>query len=107
MSPETRNSPVGSPSPPGRPKVQCRPPANTITVASVTPSGTTTAYVSLYAPAGRRRWWWYSYRCGTCGTYQLGRARELSDVTGERRAGCGHLVSIVIARTYGTPESAA
>lgn len=68
---------------------------------------TPTAFVSLYAPAGRRRWWWYSYKCGTCGAYQLGRARDLESVTGERRAGCGHPVSIVIARTYGTPETAA
>jgi hypothetical protein len=57
------------------------------------------AYVSLYAPAGRRRWWWYSYRW--CGAYQLGRARQLEDVTGVRRAGCGHQVAIVIARIYG------
>jgi hypothetical protein len=107
MSPRKGNSPARSPLLPGRSEDQCRPPANTITAASVTPRRTTTAYVSLYAPAGRRKWWWYSYRCATCGTYQLGRARELEDVTGERRAGCGHLVSIVIARTYGTPESAA
>jgi hypothetical protein len=65
------------------------------------------AYVSLYAPSGRRRWWWYSYRCGTCGAYQLGRARQLEDVTGERRAGCGHQVAIVVARVYGHPETAA
>ena len=60
-----------------------------------------TAYVSLFAPAGRRRWWWYWYTCRTCSAYQLGRAPQLEDVTGTRRAGCGHLVSIVIARTYG------
>jgi hypothetical protein len=65
-----------------------------------------TAYVSLYAPTGRRKWWWYSYRCPECGAYQLGRARQLDHVTGIRKAGCGHLVEIVIARTYGRPEAA-
>jgi len=64
-----------------------------------------TAYVSLYAPAGRRRLWMYLYRCPTCGTYQLGRARQLDDVTGMRRAGCRHEVSIVVARVYGNPEA--
>jgi DNA-directed RNA polymerase subunit RPC12/RpoP len=59
------------------------------------------AFVSLWAPAGRRRWWWYSYRCGQCGRYQLGRASTLEDVTGIRTAGCGHRVTIAIARIYG------
>lgn len=63
-----------------------------------------TVYVSLYAPAGRRRWWWYSYRCQACGTYQLGRARELDRVTGVRKAGCGHAVEIVVSRVYRSPE---
>jgi hypothetical protein len=64
-------------------------------------------FVSLYAPSGRRRWWWYSYRCARCSTYQLGRARDLAGVTGQRRAGCGHMVEIVVARIYGSPEAAA
>ena len=59
------------------------------------------AYVSLYLPAGRRTWHWYSYRCRTCGLYQLGRARRIEDVAGARRASCGHQVNIVIARVYG------
>lgn len=59
------------------------------------------AFVSLYAPVGRRRWWWYSYRCAVCERYQLGRAPRLEDVTGIRTAGCGHRVNVVIARTYG------
>ncbi len=63
-------------------------------------------FVSLYEPVGRRRWWWYSYKCGACGTYQLGRARELDQVTGTRKAGCGHQVEIVIARTYSSPGAA-
>ncbi len=59
------------------------------------------AYASLYLPSGRRRWHWYAYNCRTCGLYQLGRARELENVTGVRRAGCGHEVTVVIARVYG------
>lgn len=60
-----------------------------------------TAYVSLFVPSGRRRWWWYWYTCRTCGAYQLGRARQLADVTGARRGGCGHWVRIAVARVYG------
>lgn len=59
------------------------------------------AFVSLYAPVGRRRWWWYAYSCRVCGRHQLGRARQLDDVAGIRRAGCGHRVNVVIARVYG------
>lgn len=59
------------------------------------------AYVSLFVPAARRRLWWYWYRCPICDTYQLGRARQLADVTGVRRGGCGHKITIVIARAYG------
>lgn len=58
-------------------------------------------YVSLYEPTGRRTWWWYAYSCRTCGRYQLGRAPRLEDVTGPRRAGCGHWLTIMVARTYG------
>ena len=65
-----------------------------------------TAYVSLYAPSGRRHWWWYSYRCPTCSAYQLGRARDLAAVTGQRRAGCGHTLEIVVARVYSSPGTA-
>jgi hypothetical protein len=59
------------------------------------------AFVSLYEPTGRRRWWWYSYRCTACSTCQLGRAPRLGDVAGERRAGCGQRVIVVIAPVYG------
>jgi hypothetical protein len=64
-------------------------------------------FVSLYEPIGRRRWWWYSYRCPTCGAYQLGRAKGLDGVTGERRAGCGHWIRVNVARVYGQPGAAA
>jgi hypothetical protein len=60
-----------------------------------------TAYVSLFLPAGRRRWWHYHYRCAQCGMYQLGRAPRLENVTGPRRASCGHQVNIAVARVYG------
>lgn len=65
------------------------------------------APASVYAPLGRRRYWWYAYHCKTCGTYQFGRAKTLDAVTGTRRAGCGHLVSVMIARTYNRTEAAA
>jgi hypothetical protein len=64
-------------------------------------------YVSLYVPLGRRRWWWYSYRCPACGAYQLGRAKSLDEVTGDRRAGCGHKIRVNVARVYGQPGVAA
>lgn len=63
-------------------------------------------FVSLYEPIGRRRWWWYSYRCPVCGIYQLGRGRSLDAVTGDRRAGCGHWICVNIARVYGQPGAA-
>jgi hypothetical protein len=59
------------------------------------------APASVYAPLGRRRYWWYSYGCRTCNTFHFGRARELDGVTGVRRAGCGHKVQVMIARLYG------
>ena len=60
-----------------------------------------TAFVSLFMPSGRRTWHWYWYTCRTCGAYQLGRARQLEDVTGTRRASCGHQVNIAVSRIYG------
>lgn len=80
-------------------------PPSVTDIATVTRSPRRTAHVSLFAPTGRRRWWWYSYRCPACRSYQFGRARELDRVTGNRRAGCGHEVEIVIARTYRSPEA--
>lgn len=64
------------------------------------------AFVSLYAPAGRRTYWWYAYSCRTCGRYQLGRRARLEDVAGIRTGGCGHKVSITIARIYGQTGAA-
>ena len=59
------------------------------------------AYVSLWAPAGRRRQWMYSYRCGKCGVYQFGRRGDLASVAEIRRAGCGHLIRVIISKIYG------
>ena len=65
------------------------------------------APASVFAPGGRRRSWWYTYPCRTCGTHHFGRAKELGGVTGVRRAGCGHLVLVMIARVYGRAGSEA
>jgi hypothetical protein len=62
------------------------------------------APASVFGPVGRRRFWWYTYRCRICGAYLFGRARSLEDVTGERRAGCGHRVQVMAARIYAQPE---
>jgi hypothetical protein len=64
-----------------------------------------TARVSLLWPSDRRRCWWYVVTCRTCARPHLGRSRELADVTRTRRLPCGHWVEIVIARTYGRPDS--
>jgi hypothetical protein len=64
-------------------------------------------FVSAYEPVGRRHCWWYAYRCPLCRAYQFGRATSLDKVTGQRRGGCGHQLTIMIARTYGRPGAAA
>jgi hypothetical protein len=62
------------------------------------------APASVFGPVGRRKSWWYTYRCATCGAYLFGRARDLDAVIGERRAGCGHKVQIMAARIYTQPN---
>jgi hypothetical protein len=62
------------------------------------------APASVFGPVGRRKSWWYTYRCSVCSAYLFGRARSLDAVTGQRRAGCGHRVQIVAARIYSQPE---
>ena len=61
------------------------------------------APASVFGPVGRRRYWWYTYRCRSCGAHLFGRARSLEEVTGERRAGCGHRVQVMAARIYTQP----
>lgn len=63
------------------------------------------AYVSLYAPHGRRRLWWFAYLCAHCGYGHFGRVSDEASVEGLRRSGCGRLVWIVVARTYRGHES--
>lgn len=63
------------------------------------------APASVFAPDGRRRLLHFTYPCRVCGSYNFGRTRALADVTGLRRATCGHLVSVMIARTYGSEAS--
>jgi len=63
-------------------------------------------YVSLLLPARHRTRPWYLARCPECGEPHLGRARDLADVTRDRRLPCGHRVQIVIARVYGQPGPA-
>jgi len=70
-------------------------------MASVRQRKAPTAFVSLFPPAGRRRWHHYWYRCPVCRVHQLGRAPRLEDVAGVRRAGCGHRIAVVVARIYG------
>jgi hypothetical protein len=65
------------------------------------------APASVFGPVGRRRYWWYTYTCRTCGAHLFGRARSLDDVTGERKAGCGHRVQVMAARIYSQPEPGA
>ena len=65
------------------------------------------APASVYAPLGRRRWWWYAYSCRTCAAYQFGRAKTLDAVTGVGRAGYGHQVNVMAARIYGRTDAGA
>lgn len=58
------------------------------------------AYVSLYAPYGRRRMWWFTFVCPTCSFGHFGRVADEESVEGLRRAGCGRLVWLVVARVY-------
>jgi hypothetical protein len=70
-------------------------------------NGPPLAQASVFAPHGRRRWWWFAFPCADCAAYHFGRARSLDEVTGKRRAGCGHWVTIMIAHCYGKPDRGA
>lgn len=65
------------------------------------------APASVFGPVGRRKFWWYTYRCRICGAHLFGRAQSLDAVAGESKAGCGHRVRIMVARIYSQPESEA
>lgn len=62
------------------------------------------ARASLFEPSGNRTWYWLTYRCVTCGRYQLGRARTRAEAGGRRRAPCGHVVWVKVMRTYGAND---
>jgi hypothetical protein len=64
------------------------------------------APASAFAPSGRRRLWAFTYSCKICEAYHIGRARDIDQVTGLRRAGCGHWVNVMAARIYGTKAAA-
>jgi hypothetical protein len=65
------------------------------------------APASVFGPVGRRRCWWHAYRRRTSGAHLSGRARPPGDVTGERKAGCGHRAQVMAARIYSQPEPGA
>jgi hypothetical protein len=62
------------------------------------------APASVFGPVGRRRFWWHTYRCRTCGAYLFGRAKTLDAAAGECKAGCGNRVLVMAARIYTQPE---
>ena len=98
--------------PQGRPDAQLAAKATPGTLSSVRGTSQSRRQVpvapaSVFGPVGRRRYWWYTYRCRTCGAHLFGRARSLDDVTGERKAGCGHRVQVMAARIYSQPEPGA
>jgi hypothetical protein len=61
---------------------------------------------SVYAPCAGRTWWWLAYLCAHCGAGHLGRSRTEAEIPGIRRSRCGHLVDVVVARTYRGWEAA-
>ncbi len=58
------------------------------------------AFASRYRPNAERRCWWIAYRCPRCNRAHFGRSNN-EIMGGLRRARCGRLVWVVIARTYG------
>ena len=67
------------------------------------PAGT--AYVSLLVPSLGRTMWWALARCPACGRPAC-RAKTLPGVTGRRRLGCGHVVDVIVARSYDRSDTA-
>ena len=65
-------------------------------------------YASAYAPCEGRHLRAFAYICPWCGLGHLGRARTEAEIAGPRRAGCGRLVLIRVARVCrGRMEAAA
>ena len=65
------------------------------------------APASVFPPGGRRTRWMFTYGCKVCGTYSLGRAADIDGVASVRRASCGHWVTVMAARVYSRPGTAA
>jgi hypothetical protein len=62
-------------------------------------SGRPLAFASQAAPCEGRSQWALMYQCGSCGGTHFGRS-PVELITGKRRARCGRMVWLVIARTY-------
>lgn len=62
--------------------------------------------VSLWAPAGRRTLFVYSYQCPVCSAHQFGRRRALAAVTEIRKGGCGHWIEVIVGQVYDSPGAA-
>lgn len=58
------------------------------------------AFASAFGPCAGRRLWAVSYRCPHCSGHHLGRSADAEELGGVRRARCGRLVWLVIARVY-------
>ena len=61
-------------------------------------------FISLFAPSGRRSWWWFTGRCRVCGYTAFGRVRAAELAVGTRRVSCGHRAYLTVARTYRSPD---
>lgn len=86
------------------PSMDARRPKNPATtgmspMVQATTDGIPTVRASAYSPDGSRRLWALAYRC-TCGHVHMGRARSYGTLGGTRRARCGRLVFVDVARTY-------
>jgi len=55
---------------------------------------------SVYAPCEGRYLWAFAYICPLCKLGHLGRAKTEAEISGPRRARCGRLVVIRVARVY-------
>jgi hypothetical protein len=68
--------------------------------SSITRGSAVPAYASALVPELTRTCWHALVRCPVCGFAHMCRAREIENLTGNRRLPCGHRVALMIARTY-------
>ena len=65
-------------------------------------------YISVFGPSKTRGRWWFTGRCGRCGSTVFGAAKAKELLAGPRRLSCGHVGWLIPARTYlSKPDSAA